>query len=180
MTTVLTTDSGVRLRSAPTYDPPLEGGSGQGWMPPAQPTLPLSTLAGPPPQETSTPPVPDDTDPATRAAAQRFVRTCLEILNGYRPVTHVRSLAYPLAAASVLQAMTFATRRLARATAGTSPRAPVHLRRLRVCQPRPGVAEISAVVGTDQRARGGVRCWGAAFRLEHHRGRWWCTVARLI
>jgi hypothetical protein len=72
------------------------------------------------------------------------VNTCLEILNGYRPVAHFRSLSDPLAAAEVLAEMTRAVRRLRPTT-----RQPglVKLRAMRTCEPRPGVAEIALVVG---------------------------------
>jgi hypothetical protein len=116
--------------------------------------------------------------------AARFVNTCLEILNGYRPVNHFRALADPLAAATVLAEMTRAVGRLRPATRG---RGLVRLRAMRTCEPRPGVAEIALVVGaqtatTAGRAAGpdAGRAWGLAYRLERQHGRWQCTAARLL
>jgi hypothetical protein len=112
------------------------------------------------------------------------VNTCLEILNGYRPVNHFRALADPLAAATVLAEMTRAVGRLRPATRG---RGLVRLRAMRICEPRPGVAEIALVVGTQTATTAGRaagpdagRAWGLAYRLERQHGRWQCTAARLL
>jgi hypothetical protein len=112
------------------------------------------------------------------------MNTWLEILNGYRPAAHLRAVSDPAAAAIVVQAMTRALRRVGVATRDGTCR--VTLRRVRVCQPRPGVAEISAVLGTrHEPGSGGAtpvdgRCWAAAFRLEQRGGRWLCQVADLL
>lgn len=197
----------VRLRPAPVYDPPYDDERPPEWWgpgavqplldlhappsapPPAGPARPAragTASPGAPPGD-ATPP--GATPPATTTAA-RFVNTCLEILNGYRPVTHFRVLASPLEAASVLDAMTQAFRRLRMA----GPRPPighrerlVTLRTMRTCQPRPGVLEIAAVVGTGSGRRGPVpgrsaddRVWALAYRLERRHGRWLCTAARML
>jgi hypothetical protein len=62
----------------------------------------------------------------------------------------------------------------------------VKLRRMRVCEPRPGIAEISVVLGAHSDdgskvgGRLGGRCWAAAFRLERLGSNWRCTVARVL
>lgn len=48
----------------------------------------------------------------------------------------------------------------------------VVLRRLRVCQPRDGVAEAAVVLGTS------TRVWAVALRLETHDSRWLCTTVQ--
>jgi hypothetical protein len=167
------------LRPVPVYDPPYDdeapgGTSGPvpGQVPLALPTPPAPSLPAP------VPPAPG-ASPASRTAAVRFVNACLEIFNGYRPVAHARALAGPLQAAPVLAALTLASRRLAR-VAGQPPAGKIKLRRMRVCEPRDGVAEISVVLTTGCQRPAAGRSWAAAFRLERHHGRWQCTAAHLL
>lgn len=121
---------------------------------------------------------------AARTASVRFLHACLEIWNGYRPVRHVRACCTPMDAVAVQDAMEAAARRLARGVDRRHRR--VALRRMRVCEPRCGVVEISAVVGAgpatsaSDTSGGADRSWAAAFRLERHHGRWLCTFARLL
>ncbi|MGC4805041.1 Rv3235 family protein [Micromonospora sp. DT233] len=113
------------------------------------------------------------TPEATRAV-QRFVSTCLEVLNGYRPLGQIRPLSEPACSADVVDALT-------RAAANTGPvrrrstRPTVRLRRLRLCEPRPAAVEAAAVLSG---AAG--RTWALAVRLEHRRGRWLCTVLQVV
>lgn len=199
----------VRIRPAPAHDPPYDEERPSGWSAPdaVQPLLELPGIPGaepPRPGRTGSDRRPDQAwpdqapadqpppgiagaSPATTAAAARFVNTCLEILNGYRPVTHFRALSSPLAAANVLEAMTHAVRKL-RPVARRDGL--VKLRAMRTCEPRPGVAEIALVVavGLGHRAGGPPtrpdrplgRAWGLAYRLELQHGRWHCTAARLL
>jgi hypothetical protein len=112
------------------------------------------------------------------------MNTCLEVLNGYRPVAHLRALSSPAHASAVAEAMTGAVRRVANAMGapGGSKPARVKLRRMRICEPRPGIAEISVVLSahTEERSRVSGRCWAAAFRLERVGTSWRCTVARVL
>lgn len=112
----------------------------------------------------------------SKVAVTRFLHACLEILNGYRPVAHVRTLSSPLEAATVVQAMTHAVRRLERVRRRTTAPADRRLRSgpVRICEPRPGTAEIAAVIRT------GTQTWALAVRLEQRQGRWLCTVAHLL
>lgn len=188
----------IRILPAPAYDPPYDDEHPPDWWLPGtiQPllelpplpsrTVPADRAAGTGRTEPPERPTPA-ASPQTTAAAARFVNTCLEILNGYRPVSHVRSLADPLAAASVVDAMSGAAGRL-RPVARRDGL--VKLRVMRTCEPRPGVAEIALVVGVrhgsgrgggDRTARSAVgRAWGLAFRLELRGGRWLCTAARML
>lgn len=184
----------IRLRPAPISDPPYVDESADLWpRPPGQlaldlfgstqpaagrpagrrgdarpaPVRPVRPSAGPPPGSLAT-----ATPEATRAA-HRFVGTCLEILNGYRPPGQIRSLVAPGSSTEVRE-------QLARAAARSGPvrrrstRASVHLRRLRACEPRAAAVEVAAVVA------GGGRTWAMALRLEQRRGAWLCTHLEVI
>ena len=207
MTTTLAHRPSVTVHTVPAYDPPFddEVDNTSGWAAmPVQPTLPPVPPAPHTPRPRARPsqpghtravgsPVTTNPSPETRTAVARFMNTCLEVLNGYRPAGHLRTLASPSHAGTVVDAMTRATRRVARVIgtpAGTGT-AKLRIRRMRICQPRPGVAEISVVLGSfrEGTAAGGTaaggapdggRCWAAAFRLERRHGNWRCTVARLL
>ncbi|TDC72902.1 hypothetical protein E1193_26720 [Micromonospora sp. KC606] len=184
----------IRLRPAPPSDPPYADEAPDLWPRPVGqlaldlfgaahqpagrptgrrhdprplPTRPGRLPGGPPPGALAT-----ATPEATRAA-QRFVGTCLEILNGYRPPGQLRALVAPGRVIEV-------TEQLARATSRTGPvrrratRPTLHLRRLRVCEPRPAAVEVAAVLA------GAGRSWAMAVRLEHRRGSWLCTVLQVL
>ncbi|MEH0933806.1 Rv3235 family protein [Micromonospora psammae] len=183
----------IRLRPAPVSDPPFVDESPDLWP---RPTGQLALdLSGPDQQPAGRPPGRRDgpgtrpgsirpssrppaaalataTPEATRAA-QRFVGTCLEILNGYRPPGQLRSLIAPAHSTEVSE-------ELARALHRTGPvrrrstRPTVHLRRLRVCEPRAAAVEVAAVVA------GAGRTWAMALRLEHRRGNWLCTTLQVL
>jgi hypothetical protein len=175
----------LRLRSAPAYDPPYDDERPPEWWGPGA-LQPLLELPAPPVAERR-PGAPGwrappqvGASPGTAAAATRFVNTCLEILNGYRPVAHVQMIAHPLAAPLVLSEMTHAVRRLRRAVRATGGDQLVKLRTMRTCEPRPRVAEIAVVVGRADDRGSGKETWALAFRLEQAHGRWQCTAAALL
>ncbi|SCF42106.1 hypothetical protein GA0074696_5630 [Micromonospora purpureochromogenes] len=181
----------IRLRPAPVSDPPYVDESPDLWpCPSGQLALDLFGAAhqpagrppgrrhdshpGPPRPRSGPPPGALATaTPEAGRAAQRFVATFLEILNGYRPPGQLRSLVEPGRAAEV-------TEQLARASARTgrhrrrASRPVVHLRRLRVCEPRSAAVEAAAVLG------GAGRTWALAVRLEHRRGGWLCTALQVL
>jgi uncharacterized protein DUF6459 len=178
----------VRVRSAPAYDPPYDDELPTQWWGAGalQPLLELPAASPEPFSDRPAlrAPAPTGAAPATIAAATRFVQACLEILNGYRPLTHVRVLADPLEAPAVLAEMTRAVRRF-RPASGRE--ALVKLRTMRTCEPRPGVAEIAVVVGAEPptRERPAQRApsqavWALAYRLEQRHARWLCTAATLL
>jgi hypothetical protein len=187
MTTTLDAAPRIRIRPAPACDPPFEDEADPDqWTTLAAPSLldaPPPTRRRPQPRPAAEPPQVGPS-PQTRLAVSRFLNTCLEILNGYRPASHVRAISDPAMAATVVQAMTGALRRVSVATRAGTCR--VTIRRVRVCEPRAGVAEISAVLGTrHEPGSGGAvpvdgQCWAAAFRLEQRGGRWLCHVAHLL
>ncbi|MFC0028765.1 Rv3235 family protein [Micromonospora chaiyaphumensis] len=124
--------------------------------------------AGPPPAALVT------ATPEAARAAHRFVRTFLEIVNGYRPPGQLRPLCLPEAAARVSAELTRAARRVGPARRRTA-RPVLQLRRLRVSEPRAGAVEAAAVL-----AGAGGASWAIALRLEHRRGTWLCTVLDVL
>ncbi|MGY0004595.1 Rv3235 family protein [Micromonospora sp. I033] len=142
------------------------GGRSTGDVRPA-PTGP-GRSAGPPPAALVT------ATPEAARAAHRFVRTFLEIVNGYRPPGQLRPLCLPEAAARVSAELTRAARRVGPARRRTA-RPVLQLRRLRVCEPRAGAVEAAAVL-----AGAGGASWAIALRLEHRRGTWLCTVLDVL
>ncbi|WP_347404741.1 Rv3235 family protein [Micromonospora sp. WMMD1102] len=112
--------------------------------------------------------------PEAKRAAKRFLDTCLEIVNGYRPAGHVRALASPPDAAGMVAQLASATTRVSGRRRPGQPVRTVQLRRLRVCEPRPGVVEAAAAVGVAGRT------WAMAFRIERRRGSWVGTSVALL
>lgn len=170
---------GVRVRPAPAYEPPYDDERSDDWwdlrvvQPLLEPPAPVVLRRRAGDRSSSTPPLPTAT-PATTAAAVRFAKTCVEILNGYRPIGHFRALASPLAAGAVVAAMVDAGRRLREAS--RTRHELVRLRSVRTCEPRPGVAELAVVVVHASTRR----AWALAYRLERRHGRWLCTAAAML
>jgi hypothetical protein len=178
----------IRLRPAPALEPPYDDEvTSTTWAGPGIEQLALD-FDGTPFRVGATRPAP--ADPGGRigaseeaiGAVSRFVRLCLEILNGYRPTGHLRPVAKPAEAATIIEQIGTARDRvtaLNRRGAGyarpgpTRPR-PVSVRRLRVCEPRAGVAEAAVVLATNGRTL------ALALRLERRRDRWLCTAAHAV
>jgi hypothetical protein len=192
MTTALMVRPGVTVRRAPSYEPPYDDQRHpESWVGGGlQLALELSPV-GPAQRGTAaarhgTVAARDGTvarearvgaSPAGRSAAVQFAHSCLEILNGYRPATHARSLSTPASSLEVTQALAQGARKLRRVLRGPAPGRPVQLaklKRMRVCEPRAGVAEVAAVIGTATRG------WAVAFRIEHHGGTWLCSTVHVL
>jgi Family of unknown function (DUF6459) len=137
-----------------------------------------SNAGGPGPTSARTPqpiaqsPVPN-AGPDARQAVRRFLATCLEILNGYRPLGHIRPLVSPTEVDAALAQLRAGVERLATPNRAAR-RAPAKVRLVRVCEPRPGVVEAAVVLS------GPGRTWALAFRLERHRGRWVGATLRVL
>ncbi len=92
----------------------------------------------------------------------RILRLALEVLDGRRPSAQLETHFAP------------APLRYWRAAVGQrAGRAPARCGRLRLCQPRPGAAEVALTCHVDGRYR------ALAARFERADGRWLCTAVRL-
>jgi len=120
--------------------------------------------------------------PEARLAVHRFVRMCVEVLNGHRPPAQLRQLSVPTAAGGVVTQAFAGARRVAdlrRATTSRGRRppkrpSPVAVIQLRLCQPRPGAVEAAVALVM------GERTWAMALRMELHHDAWSATILRLI
>lgn len=182
--TVLTVP--IRIRPAPAIDPAfddevsepaLASCPGQLAMPPeiwspAAPAEASQRAQPPPPTRRAQPAAAGE----AQVAAHRFVEACAEVLNGYRPIAHLRPHTSPVDFAAVVDHLTRRAVRVRMAPGGESRagRVRVAVRRVRICEPRAGVAEVAAVL--DQRDGS----WAMAVRLERRRERWTCTSLQVI
>lgn len=138
---------------------------------------------------------PDGARPVTAwLAAQRYVGMCVEVLNGYRPLAHLRPITDGHRFADIADQLVRRAVRV-RMSPGQAARQGrlVRARRMLVCQPCVGVAEAATVIEQ------GDRCWAMAIRLEHVApagtpaalgsrplagvggvGGWRCTVVQVI
>jgi hypothetical protein len=193
----------IRLRPAPALEPPFDDETASPtWAGPGADQLTLDLGAGSgagspapvrPAGRVAVAEAVAGASAESIGAVRRFVRLCLEIFNGYRPAGHVRPLTNPAYAAGVVEQIGLARLRVAainrraarpvRAAVGparavprraTPGNAQVGLRRLRVCEPRAGVAEAAVVLST-----GGMAV-AMAVRLELQHGRWLCAAARIV
>lgn len=174
----------VRVRPAPALEPPCDHETTP-WAhadPRRAPCLPLDwppRMARPEARRPTAAHRPPPTRPVTpspsegRQAAQRFVRACVEVLNGYRPAAHLRSLVDPVAFGSVADQLTGGRRAPSRAC-GPSGAPTVRVRRLRVCEPRAGVAEVAVVLSR------GESTWAVALRFERRADGWRCAFVQVV
>ncbi|MDI6105344.1 Rv3235 family protein [Actinoplanes sp. NEAU-A12] len=179
----------IRLRPVPRFEPPFDDESApQVWAPSRQLALewPANSRPAPVPPVES-PPVAAGASGDAKLAVRRFVRLCVEVLNGFRPAAHLRRLSLPAGAADVVAQGLAGARRAAdlrraaeqRATrrpgAGQQRRAaPVAVLGLKICEPRVGAVEAAVTLVT------GERTWAIAFRLELHQQTWAATTLLII
>jgi len=120
-------------------------------------------------------PPPDDEPPGdlpplpARPWLGRLVQAVNEVLGGERPLSQLAPHLSP----EVYAGLDRSLNRDGRPPGGRRPPAIPAVRALRVCEPRPGVAEVAAVV------RHGARMRALALRLEAGDGRWRCTVLQV-
>ena len=118
---------------------------------------------------------------AARAALQRYVGMCVEVLNGYRPTAHLRPITDLQRFNDVADQLVRRTVRV-RMPPGQAARQGrlVRVRRMLVCEPLDGIAEAAVVLEQ------GEACWAMAIRMERDpdrsgaAGGWRCTIVRVI
>jgi hypothetical protein len=181
----------IRLRPAPRHEPPFDDERDPAtWPNPGQLALDWSRLMRPAPRhnapEPGRPPlkrtVVTGASAEAKTAVRRFISTCVEVLNGYRPAAHLRRLSQPREAATVVAQGLAGARRVTQArqarTAGRTPRprrpVPAAVVRVQLCEPREGAVEAAAVLVI------GDRTHAMALRLELHEEAWLATTLRLI
>jgi hypothetical protein len=156
----------IRLRPAPSLEPPFDEQSGLPPIAPAPldeaPQLPLEWAR---PRRT----VPGVSE--AKLAAHRYLTLCLEVLGGFRPLAHLRTLS---SAATLEQIAAQLARSRTAAPPKPSPGDRITLRQTRICEPGTGVAEVAAVLG-----RAG-QVWAMALRMERHQGAWLCTHLQVL
>jgi len=97
----IATASLVRVSRPPSLDPPFDDERGLSWFHEPAPVRPATIPApsGPPPR---LPEVRDSATPSSARAATAYVRLCIEVLNGYRPASHLRQLGGPVEFADIV------------------------------------------------------------------------------
>jgi len=224
----------IRLRRPPASEPPYDGG------PSTLATRRARSATGA--RHASEVPAPCAGEPTSRpirtreltsaaVSAQRYLRTCLEVLNGFRPAAHLRTLAGPVEFGSVVnqlsrrrngrghfpQAAAVASARVGASRVAASTRhlavrpsspvvpaatfrhavnlgqtalvrspasgarrnapggaQPFRLVRMRINEPREGVAEVAAVLSFAGSSL------AVAMRLERQAEQWLCALVQVI
>ncbi|WP_285596498.1 Rv3235 family protein [Kineosporia sp. NBRC 101731] len=104
--------------------------------------------------------------PEPRPWAAAFIQAAMEVASGLRPPTQLIRWTTPEVHGTLVRRGTLTARALRNGNGmGTKPR----LRALRVCVPKTGVCEVSAVIAEPERVR------AVAFRMEGLHGRWRVT-----
>jgi hypothetical protein len=116
--------------------------------------------------------------PECHSAAHRFLNLCLELFNGFRSPSQLRPLIRVTEAHDVLDELSRGLRKVTERRRQTrvpaNNRTPVRRRQLRTCEPRPGVAEVAAVLSD------GRSTWSIAYRLERDAKGWRCTFMAVL
>lgn len=163
---ILARPEGIRVYRAPLIDPPFDDElTPLTYRPrPADPQLdiPPEAIAG--------------ASPECHSAALRFLNVCLELFNGFRSPSQLRSLVHAAHLLTITDELTRTSRLLAEARRrqpSTSTPGRVRRVQLRTCEPRTGVIEVAAVLSD------GVRTWAMCYRLERTQT-WRCSYLRVI
>jgi Family of unknown function (DUF6459) len=158
MTLIVDTPPALRLRPIPVREPgPAHGlpPHARDEAPEGQLLLPFQAVAPIPPVTARAGAAPGD----AREWAVRFSQVALEVAAGLRPPAQLVRWTTPAVIAALGRHHALAQR-----GGGRPPRATV--RSVRLCEPVPGVGEVTAVVAAGPRVR------ALAFRMEDEGGRW--------
>jgi hypothetical protein len=163
----------LRLVPAPPHDPPYDDELPAG----AAPVVGNLALSFPPPDPTVMPlrlvapavaPTPGEPLPDPTGWSRRLAQAIVEVLAGSRTPAQLAAHATLPVVHQLERTSAVAARRPTR----TTERSPL-VQNVHVCLPRPGVAEVAAVIDTGPRRR------AMALRLEVRAGRWQCTALQL-
>lgn len=156
------TISELRIHRAPLLDPPFD-----------DELIPTTYRASrPDPYDEIPPEAIAGASPECHTAAHRFLNLCLELFNGFRSPAQLRPLLRVTEAHQVMEELSRGLRCLA--APRREHRGTVRRRQLRTCEPRPGVAEVAAVLSD------GRTTWALAYRLERADGNWRCTSLSVL
>nr|WP_221376635.1 Rv3235 family protein [Actinoplanes polyasparticus] len=183
----------ISLRPTPRCEPPFDDELEPSfWATAHQLSLNWPSRRPPPGPPEGEPGLPQHSPAAgvsaeAKLAVKRFVRTCVEVIDGHRPAAHLRRLSHPMEASAVVaqgvaaahrvreirESVKRPARRAASRRAGDRP-SPVAVLRIRLCEPGPGAVEAAVALLTADRT------WALALRLELHEDDWRATILRLI
>jgi hypothetical protein len=159
----------IRVHRAPLVEPPFDDELRPTTYRPRQ-TVALEDII--PPEAIA------GASPECHTAAHRFLNLCLELFNGFRSPAQLRPLIRVTEAHDVLDELSRGLRRITeRRRQHRTPvqsRMPVRRRQLRTCEPRPGIAEVAAVLSD------GRSTWSVAYRLERDATGWRCTFMAVL
>ncbi|PRX25649.1 Rv3235 family protein [Actinoplanes italicus] len=176
----------IRLRPVPRFEPPYDDETtSQPWATTSRQLAlnwPADEGREPPEPPATASPVVAGASGDAKLAVRRFVRLCVEVLNGFRPAAHLRRMALPAGAAEVVTQGLAGARRAASLRGGMSRAGARHQRRptpvgvigVKICEPRSGAVEVAVTLVT------GDRTWAMAFRLELHQQTWAATALLII
>jgi hypothetical protein len=151
----------IRIHRAPLLDPPFDDELAPDiYCPQPHATLPAT-------------PVEPAASAECHTAALRVLNLCLELFHGFRSPSQMRPLLHVEHALAVLDELTKTTRHMSQLRRRRAD-ARIHRRGLRICEPRPGVGEVAAVLNDT------VRSWAMCYRLERHASGWQCTHLQAI
>ena len=183
----------ISLRPAPPCEPPFDDELEPSfWATAHQLSLTWPSRRPPPGPSEGEPALPQHSPAAgvsaeAKLAVKRFVRTCVEVIDGHRPAAHLRRLSHPMEASGVVaqgvaaahrvreirESVKRPPRRAAGRRAGDRP-SPVAVLRIRLCEAGPGAVEAAVALLTADRT------WALALRLELHEDDWRATILRLV
>lgn len=154
----------IRVLRAPALDPPFDDElSPSVYVPAPRPEpmpLPPEAIAG--------------ASRDSQMAARRFVDRCLETFNGFRSPAQLRPMLHIEHAHEVLEEIVQGVRRLTAARRRSRVHKVVRCKQIRVCEPRPGAAEVAAVLSD------GRHTWSICYRLELIASTWRCSVLQCL
>jgi len=110
--------------------------------------------------------------PDPKAGVRGFVKLCVEVLEGRRPLRQLRICCTPAGYGRLMAELPVPMRRRNSQNAPNTPR--IKINTIRTSQPHPRAVEAAVVL--EQHGRS----WAIALRMEAHDNRWLCTFLQVI